>query len=64
MFFGIGSKKNLIENFAKESLNEYHYYVINGYFPALNLKTVFLFFFIFYLFILFSCLLIYFNYLF
>lgn len=37
---GLGSKRNLLQNFHKEKLAKQHVIVINGFFPSLTIKDI------------------------
>ncbi|KAI6688132.1 hypothetical protein NL676_024960 [Syzygium grande] len=40
LFYGFGSKKALLEDFASTALTDYSVVVINGYLPSINMKQV------------------------
>ncbi|XP_076437157.1 origin recognition complex subunit 2-like isoform X2 [Babylonia areolata] len=40
LLFGVGSKRDLIEQFRKQYLTEFSHLVVNGYFPSLTIKQV------------------------
>ena len=40
LLYGLGSKKKLMTEFARNWLTGYHVLVVNGYFPALTIKNV------------------------
>lgn len=40
LFYGFGSKKALLEDFASKALTDYSVVVVNGYLPSINIKQV------------------------
>ena len=38
--YGFGSKKQLLTDFGEKMLADYNYFVVNGYYPSLNVKQV------------------------
>ena len=40
LLYGLGSKRNLIEDFRTTMLKDFSHVVVNGYFPSLTVKHV------------------------
>ncbi|KAG9292994.1 hypothetical protein G9A89_016356 [Geosiphon pyriformis] len=40
LFYGFGSKRKLLENFARNILTDHPLLIVNGYFPSINLRTI------------------------
>ncbi|KAI9105004.1 origin recognition complex subunit 2-domain-containing protein [Phlyctochytrium arcticum] len=40
LFYGYGSKRNLVNKFATETLNDFPLIVVNGFFPSLNIRFI------------------------